>query len=244
MDIHIFPDPATLGNKAGSDAAFEIREVLASKDQAAIIIATGSSQFKTLETLISSQDIDWSRVILFHLDEYIGLPESHAASFRKYIRARFLHHLPGLTQYYLIDGEKNIQEELNRLNQIIQNHPIDLALVGIGENGHLAFNDPPANFETKEPYIVVNLDNACRQQQVNEGWFATIQNVPAQAISMSIHQILLSRKIICSVPDARKAVAVRNTVQEPISPFYPATALRLHTNCSLYLDAASARLIH
>jgi glucosamine-6-phosphate deaminase len=236
-------NPQELGLLAGEAAALTIRKVIAAKGRANIILATGTSQFETLNRLIASPDIDWSKVTLFHLDEYIGLPITAKASFRKYLTERFIDKVPSMKAVYLIDGENDPATECKRLGNIISKHPIDVALVGIGENGHLAFNDPPANFDTYDPYIVVSLDDACRRQQFNEGWFDTMEDVPKQAISMSIQQIMKSKQIICSVPDSRKARAVRNTLKEPISNLFPASILREHENCSIYLDLNSASLL-
>ena len=180
---------------------------------------------------------------MFHLDEYIGIPETHPASFRKYLKERLVDVVqPGTV--HLLNGESdNPQVECNRLNQIISQHQIDVAFVGIGENGHLAFNDPPADFETEDPYIVVELDEACRLQQVGEGWFNGLDDVPTHAISMSIHQIMKSKTIICTVPDERKAEAVRNCLYGEITPMYPASILQNHPDCTVYLDAGSASLL-
>lgn len=243
MTTDISEDAEELGRKAGMLAAGLIKEAIAAKGAANIILATGTSQFHTLQALINDSEIDWGKVTMFHLDEYLGLPVSHPASFRKYLRERFLAKVPPLRSAYLIDGEADADEECRRLGDIISGHPIDVALVGIGENGHLAFNDPPADFETGQPYIVVRLDAACREQQLGEGWFSSIEEVPVQAISMSVQQILKSAHIICSVPDRRKAMAVRNCLKEEISPVHPASILRQHTRCSLYLDRESAALI-
>ncbi len=182
------------------------------------------------------------KVTAFHLDEYIGLPESHPASFRKYLRERFASLVP-LKKFNYVNGETDPGKECRRLGELIIQCPIDIAFVGIGENGHLAFNDPPADFETEEPYLVVNLDEACRRQQLGEGWFASIEDVPLQAISMSIRQIMKSKAIICSVPDLRKAEAVRKTLKEPVSPLIPASILRNHEKAWLYLDIDSASLL-
>lgn len=242
MVLSISETPQQLGKKAGADAAQLIQEAIARNGQAHIILATGTSQFETLTELIRA-DVDWSRVVMFHLDEYIGLPESHGASFRKYLNERFLANVSPLKAVYLIDGEQNPNETTALLDERIAQHPIDVALVGIGENGHLAFNDPPADFDTEKPYLVVNLDEACRRQQLNEGWFGSLADVPAQAISMSVRQIMKAQHIICSVPDARKAQAVKNTLEQPISNLFPASILRQHPDCRLYLDKASAQLL-
>ncbi|MFC5412253.1 glucosamine-6-phosphate deaminase [Larkinella bovis] len=242
MTILISKTAEELGEKAGKEAAALIREAIADRGQANVILATGTSQFATLQQLIR-ENIDWSRVVMFHLDEYIGLPISHPASFRKYLQERFLDQVPALKAHYLIDGEVDPRAEIQRLNALIQQHPIDVALVGIGENGHLAFNDPPADFDTDEPYLLVDLDAACRRQQFNEGWFPSMDDVPTQAISMSVRQIMKSRAIICSVPDARKAQAVKDSLEQPISNLYPASILQSHPDCSLYLDEPAASLL-
>lgn len=243
MEIIISKTNSELGEKAGKSAAEKIKKTIAENGQANIILATGSSQFETLSNLLKDAEIDWSKVNMFHLDEYIGLSENHQASFRKYLRERFITQVPALMSYTLINGEADIIKELTRLSEKISRHTIDVALVGIGENGHLAFNDPPADFDTKEPYIVVDLDMACRQQQLGEGWFNSLAEVPQKAISMSIKQIMLSKSIVCSVPDLRKAEAVRNTVKQAVSPLFPASILQNHSDCELYLDIDSASLL-
>jgi len=179
---------------------------------------------------------------MFHLDEYIGLSITHPASFRKYLQERFISKV-NLKNVYLINGEANPQQACEKLGELILQHPIDVALVGIGENGHLAFNDPRADFETEEPYIIVELDDACRQQQMNEGWFNSIDDVPQKAISMSIKQIMKSKNIICSVPDKRKAAAVKNCLENSVSNLCPASILQAHKNCIIYLDKDSASLL-
>jgi len=243
MELFIKNDPIELGESAGKAAADLIRTTIANKGNANIILATGSSQFETLKQLIIEKDIDWSKVNMFHLDEYIGLPETSGASFRKYLKERFLSKVPALKAVYLVDGEADPVTECNRLSIIIEANPIDVALVGIGENGHLAFNDPPADFDTKEPFIIVDLDEACRKQQFNEGWFKSVDEVPKQAISMSISQICTSKHIICSVPDVRKAQAVKDCLEQSVSNKYPASILQLHPSCSYYLDKPSSSLL-
>ena len=188
------------------------------------------------------EPIAWPKITAFHLDEYIGLPASHPASFRKYLKERLADKVP-LQQFNYVNGEGDPVRECERLKQLISRSPIDVAFIGIGENGHLAFNDPPANFDTEEPYIQVQLDEACRNQQLGEGWFTTLDQVPREAISMSIQQIMKSKNIICSVPDQRKARAVRNSLREPISPMNPATILRQHPATWLFLDKDSASLL-
>jgi glucosamine-6-phosphate deaminase len=242
MKIEIYTTSYELGKAAGRYAAQLIREAIEANGAANIILATGTSQFETLKQLVS-EDIDWSKVRMFHLDEYIGLPATHPASFRKYLQERFISKLSPLKAAYLIQGETDPQQECDRLGELISEYSTDVALVGIGENGHLAFNDPPADFETEEPYIIVELDEACRKQQMNEGWFETIDDVPQKAISMSIKQIMQSKNIICSVPDERKAIAVKNCLEQTVSNLYPASILQTHANCIVYLDKDSACLL-
>jgi len=243
MKKYILNDPAALGNASGKEAAEKIKEAISQKGVANIILATGTSQFETLQQLLGDKEIDWSAVNMFHLDEYIGLSITHKASFRKYLMERFIQKVPSLRAAHLIDGEADPASECKRLGQLIMEHPIDVCLCGIGENGHLAFNDPPADFETTSPYIVVALDEACRNQQFGEGWFPTLDDVPKQAISMSIHQIMQSAHIICSVPDERKAKAVKDCLENEVSPLYPASILQQHPSCSLYLDKQSSCLL-
>ena len=243
MNIQIFSNPQELGKAAGTKAAALIREAIAQKGSANIILATGTSQFETIKQLIAEEGIDWSVVSMFHLDEYIGLPITHKASFRKYLKERFLEQMPPLKAAYLIDGETDPEAETERLGDLIRQHPIDVALVGIGENGHLAFNDPPADFDTEKPYLVVNLDGPCRAQQFNEGWFPSVDDVPKQAISMSVRQIMKSTHIICSVPDERKAQAVKDSLEQAVSNLYPASILQQHPDCGFYLDKDSAKLL-
>ncbi|NHE56089.1 glucosamine-6-phosphate deaminase [Cyclobacterium plantarum] len=243
MKIYKRKNPLEMGKLAGDHAAKAILAAINSKGSANIILATGTSQFETIKTLLTHQEIDWSKVTMFHLDEYLGLPITHPASFRKYLKERFLDEVKQLKAYHLIDGEKDPQEETERLGKLILAQPIDVALVGIGENGHLAFNDPPANFSTEVPYLVVDLDEDCRKQQLGEGWFPNLEAVPKQAISMSIQQIMKSNKIICSVPDERKAHAVKSCLENKVSPEFPASILQQHPDCALYLDEASASLL-
>ena len=240
MNIFIYKNEIALGKAAGEKAAQLIREAIANNGTANIILATGTSQFETLKALVSAKDIPWDKVVMFHLDEYISLPITHPASFRKYLHERFLSQVARLKDAWLINGEGDPVEECRRLSDLIRNHLIDVALIGIGENGHLAFNDPPADFETEEPYIIVDLNDACKRQQLEEGWFTSVDEVPQQAISMSIKQILKSKNIICSVPGERKAEAVKHTLENEISNLYPSTILRTHSHCSLFIDDKSA----
>ena len=243
MNIKITDNPVELGKVSAAAAIEGIINAIKQKGQANVILATGASQFETLKNLVEDTTIDWSKVVMFHLDEYIGLPETAPASFRKYLKERFLNLVSPLKASYLVNGETDPEEECERLNQIITDHPIDVAFVGIGENGHLAFNDPPADFDTVSPYIVVDLDEKCRLQQFNEGWFPSLAEVPKKAISMSIKQICISKMIICSVPDSRKAEAVKNTLENKVSNNDPASILQTHANCLFILDKSSASLL-
>ena len=243
MNIKISDNPVELGKVSAAAAVEGILNAIKEKGQANVILATGASQFETLKNLVENTTIDWSKVVMFHLDEYIGLPETAPASFRKYLKERFLNLVSPLKASYLVNGETDPEGECKRLNQIITDHPIDVALVGIGENGHLAFNDPPADFDTLSPYIVVDLDEKCRLQQFNEGWFPSLSEVPKKAISMSIKQICKSKMIICSVPDSRKAEAVKNTLEIMVSNNDPASILQTHAHCLFFLDKYSASLL-
>lgn len=238
MEIIISETKQELGKLAAQKGAELIRKAIQKNGKANIIVATGASQFEMLSELVK-EDVNWSVVTGFHLDEYIGIEISHPASFRKYLKERFVDLVP-IKEFNYVDGSSDAAAECRRLGEIISRHPIDVAFVGIGENGHLAFNDPPADFETEEPYLIVNLDDDCRRQQLGEGWFPTLADVPKQAISMSIKQIMKSKSIICSVPDERKAVAVRNTLKSEVSPLVPASVMQLHPSTWLFLDKAAA----
>ncbi|MCX6223631.1 MAG: glucosamine-6-phosphate deaminase [Bacteroidia bacterium] len=241
MEIIISETKEILGKMAAQRGAGLIRKAILDNGEANIIVATGASQFEMLSELVK-EDVDWSSVTAFHLDEYIGISEMHPASFRKYLKERFAD-IVSPKEFVYVNGSTDPYDECVRLGKLISKHPIDVAFVGIGENGHLAFNDPPADFDTEEPYLVVTLDEDSRRQQLGEGWFQTINDVPEQAISMSIRQIMKSKAIICSVPDNRKSIAVRNTLFKEISPACPASVLRNHPYTVLYLDNPSASLI-
>lgn len=241
MDIRVFATKLEMGAYAASDGAELIRRAINERGTANVILATGASQLEMLAALVSGPDLDWSRVTIFHLDEYVGISINHPASFRRYLSERFVDLLPVPPKaFYLLNGEGDCQAECQRVGAILQEHPIDVAFVGIGENGHLAFNDPPADFDTSAPYLVVELDERCRMQQYSEGWFKSLEDVPTRAISMSIRQIMKSSSIICTVPDKRKAAAVRDSVEGPITPMVPASILQQHPRTSLYLDEPAA----
>ncbi len=243
METHRFRDKLELGRFAAARAAAALRRAIASRGRAYLLVATGASQFDTLAALVHEPGVDWSRVTGFHLDEYLGLPASHGASFRRYLRERFTSRV-GLQAFHEIDGEApDPHAECLRLGALISAVTVDVALLGIGENGHLAFNDPPADFDTREPYRVVELDEACRRQQLGEGWFESMDAVPRRAISLSVRELLRATELICSVPDLRKAQAVRDAVEGPLTPLCPASILREHPRCLLCLDGPSASLL-
>ncbi|WP_046862863.1 glucosamine-6-phosphate deaminase [Microvirga massiliensis] len=244
MLVEILPDKETLGLQAASDGANAIRGALADRGECTIVVATGASQFEMLDALVREPGIDWSRVTAFHLDEYVGLPTSHPASFRKYLQDRFVSRIPSLGRFVPVQGDAaDLDAELDRLNHLLSGREVHVCFAGIGENCHLAFNDPPADFEVDAPYIVVSLDEACRRQQLGEGWFPSLDAVPERAISMSIRQILSSKHVVLSVPDARKAQAVRAALEGEISPDYPASVLQRHDSCAVYLDPPAASLL-
>src|SRR5437868_4274277 len=241
MKLNISESKTELGKRAAIDGAEMIRQTLAERGEANIIVATGASQFELLAELVKAEGIAWNKVTAFHLDEYVGLPITHPASFRKYLWERFVSKLPlPLAAFHYINAEENPQAECKRLAKLIARESIDVAFIGIGENAHIAFNDPPADFKTSAPYIVVDLDEACRRQQLGEGWFKSLKEVPKRAISMSVKQIMKSKAIICSVPDQRKADAVKRCLKGPVTPDAPASILQRHKNCTIYLDEASA----
>jgi glucosamine-6-phosphate deaminase len=241
MEIIISENKKLLGKAAARKGAELIRHAISNRGKSNIIVATGASQFEMFDELVK-EDIDWSLVTGFHLDEYIGLADNHPASFRKYLKNRFVE-LVSIKEFNYVNGNIEPSIECSRLGREIRIHPIDVAFVGIGENAHLAFNDPPADFETDEPYLVVKLDEDCRRQQMGEGWFNTIEDVPEKAISMSIKQILKSKFIICSVPDLRKAEAIKKTVEGSVTPANPASILRNHEAVWLFLDKDSSSML-
>ena len=241
MKIGIFDSKDDLGLHAAALGAEQIRRAIAAKGSSSIILATGASQFEMLNYLTKCSGIDWSRVKAFHLDEYVGISREHPASFRKYLRERFTDKVPSLGAFYSIEGDApDTAAEVRRISALIETESIDAAFIGIGENGHLAFNDPPADLKTTSPYLVVELDERCRQQQVGEGWFSKIEEIPQKAISMSIPFIMRSQCLICTVPDSRKASAVAMALYEQADPLHPCAVLRNHANCYLLADRPAA----
>jgi glucosamine-6-phosphate deaminase len=241
MRLTIHPDKKSLGHAMAQEGARLIREAIAKDGETTIIVATGASQFEMLDALVAEPDIDWSKVTAFHLDEYVGLPVSHGASFRRYLQERFVARLPTLGEFVEVAGDAtDLKSEIKRLNDKLKVRTVSVCFAGIGENAHLAFNDPPADFETRDPYIVVNLDEACRKQQLGEGWFPSLDAVPKQAVSMSIRQIMASQHLLITVPDERKADAVQKAIEGPLTPHCPASILRLHPDCIIALDPPAA----
>jgi len=244
MMLKVFTDRVSLGKAAADQAATALRRAIREHGHARVVAATAASQFEFLDALTKAPDIDWQQVELFHLDEYIGLPITHPGSFRKMLLEQLIQKT-GITRYHLLDGDGDgdAPEVVRRASAALASAPVDIAFVGIGENGHLAFNDPPADFKTEEPYLIVSLDEACRLQQVGEAWFADISQVPTQAISMSVRQILKAKEILAVVPGPRKAQAVKACFEGEISPMAPASILRTHPNATIYLDKDSAALL-
>jgi glucosamine-6-phosphate deaminase len=243
MDVKIFTSRLELAQTAANEAADLICQAIAERGQAYLIAATGTSQFEFLDALVLHPSIDWGPVNFFHLDEYVGLPKTHPASFRRYLQERIVDRIQPRAFHFLNGDAPDPAAECRRVGELISRQTIDAAFVGIGENGHLAFNDPPADFATEEPYLIVELDEACRRQQVGEGWFESIEAVPTQAISMSIQQILKARNVLCVVPDLRKAAAVRDCLELAVSPLHPASVLQQHARATIYLDTDSAALL-
>jgi len=245
LRISVHEDRAALGRAAANVAARSLLEACTRKDAATLVVATGSSQFETLAELAAVEAIPWKLITIFHLDEYVGLESTHPASFRRFLQERFIQQLPTPpAAFYELDGmAADPAAECDRLAGLVPEGPFDVTMIGIGENGHLAFNDPPADFAATAPYHVVALDQRCRQQQVGEGWFPSLEAVPRQAISMSVQRILATDTLVCSVPDRRKADAVQATVEGPVTPSVPASILQQHSCCFLELDGEAASLL-
>jgi len=244
MNVEICESKAATGLRASALGAEAIRKAIDDRGSANVIMATGISQFDMLNDLVTAPGIDWSKVTGFHLDEYAGIPGTHPASFRLYLKERFLDKLPRpIGAFHFIEGDRELEAERRRISDIITKHPIDLCFLGIGENGHVAFNEPPADFQTEEPYIIVHLDDVSRKQQLDQGWFASLDEVPALAISMSVRQLMKSRNLICTATGPRKTAVVKSTVEGPITPNVPASILQEHPGVTLLLDPESAKLL-
>jgi glucosamine-6-phosphate deaminase len=244
MNKYIFKTKDEMAAAAAGSVAQVLKHAIHERGQANIVLGTGNSQSEMYEHLVASKGVDWFKVVMFHLDEYIGLAPGHPAALRTYLMKHFVDKVGPLRAMYLIKGEApDPVQECKRMGVLIQAHPVDVACIGFGENGHLAFNDPPADFETEEPYLVVELDQRCRMQQVGEGWFQSLEQVPARAISMSVRQILKSRQLVATVPDLRKAEAVKSVLEGPVTPQCPASVVQQHENCSVFLDEPAASLL-
>lgn len=238
MEISILQNAVELGNKAAGLIARKLNEIIIDKGEARMVVSTGSSQFEVFRALVN-ENIDWSKVEIFHLDEYIGLPVIHNASFRKYLKDRFISKVP-IKKFHSIDVEGNYKNMIRELTFEVASKPLDIGLIGIGVNGHIAFNDPPADFETHDPFIVVKLNYVCKKQQVDEGWFKKMDEVPDEAVSMSVWQIMQCSTIFSVVPHEVKAEAVYRTLRNEVSPDVPATILKRHPDWHLFLDRNSA----
>ncbi len=242
MTIKIFSSKEALAQAAASDAAAILCDAISRRGTARVIAATGASQFDFLNALTRTSGIDWNRVEMFHLDEYVGMSDEAPASFCRYLKERLIDKV-GLKNYHLLDGMEAPATVIERVSAEIRKTPIDVAFAGVGENGHLAFNDPPADFDTEEAYMVVNLDENCRKQQLGEGWFPTLADVPRQALSMTIRQLMKAEHILCIVPDARKANAIGACFNGEVSPLAPASILQRHPKATIYLDKESSALL-
>ncbi len=245
MEVKVYSTKKETSEAAAKKALSILKKAIKEKGKATFVVATGASQFDFLQALLADSTMDWSKTKMFHLDEYVGLPETHPASFRKYLKERFVSKAGNIGEVNLVQGDAgDPQAECQRLNALLKNETVDVAFVGIGENGHLAFNDPPADFEVEDPFIIVDLDEACRKQQIGEGWFKSVDEVPAQAISMSIKQIMKAENIICTAPEERKAQAAKDCFEgSEISPMHPASILKKHPNTFIFLDNGSASLL-
>ena len=241
MEVRICKDKVALGASAAEYVSDRLNQLITQKGYARLVLSTGASQFDILDAL-TRKNVDWSKVDMFHLDEYVGLPITHGASFRKYLQERFVDKLScPMRSVNFVDGTP---EGIVRLTQKLREDVLDIGLIGIGENTHIAFNDPPANFDTQEAYIIVDLDDKCKRQQMGEGWFATIDDVPKQAVSMTPWQIMQCREIISCVPYAVKADAVQKTLfTKETTPLVPSTLLKEHPKFILYVDADSAKQV-
>ena len=241
MDVRIYENSMELGAHAADLIADKLTEAIKEKGCARIILSTGASQFDMFKYLVK-KEVEWEKVTMFHLDEYIGLPETHSASFRKYLHERFADILPVTAHFVNTDGD--IEKNLAELTEELRKDVIDVGVIGIGENGHIAFNDPPADFDTREAYKIVDLDEKCRMQQVGEGWFASLEDTPAQAVSMTPYQIMQCKCIVSVVPDGRKAEAIKKTLEaDEVTNMIPATFVKTHPEWYLYLEKESAAFL-
>jgi len=240
MNLSVYETSDLMAQAAAKQAGRILRAAVKQNGRATFVVATGASQFEFLKYLVAEPDLKWDVMTMFHLDEYIGFSAEHPASFRRYLRERLTSRVAVGTVHFIQGDAPGVEEELERLNRLLAATVIDVAFVGIGENGHLAFNDPPADFQNDTPYLIVKLDEACRRQQFGEGWFKSLEEVPTRAISMSIRQILKAKHVICTVPERRKSGAVKACLEGAVSPMAPASILRTHADCRLFLDRGAA----
>lgn len=239
MKLYIEETKEALGAAAAALIAEKLYQAISDRGSARVVLSTGRSQFETLEALVHCS-VPWEKVTMFHLDEYIGIPDTHPASFRKYLRERFLSKV-SLKEAVLVNVEGDVDAQIDLVGKRLREEPVDVGVIGIGENAHIAFNDPPANFEGKEAYWRVKLNDTCRKQQVGEGWFATVDDVPAEAVSMTPYQIMCCRCIVSPVPLAVKAGAISKVLSsQEVDPMVPATLLKTHGDFHLFVDADSA----
>jgi glucosamine-6-phosphate deaminase len=244
LSVRVFDDVQSLAAAAATDAACSIRAAIGDRGEANVILATGNSQLMFLAALIEHTDVDWTRVTAFHMDEYVDLPPTHSASFQRYMREKVAATIPVKEFHYLTGDTGDAQAEADRYAALLRSHPLDLCVCGIGENGHLAFNDPPvADFDDPADVKIVALEPASRRQQVAEGHFATIDDVPTHAITVTIPALVRARRLLAIVPETRKAVPVRDALTGPIATSCPASYLRRQSHATLYLDADSASLL-
>lgn len=241
MKVKVYTTTEEMGLAAAKQAADYLRNLITQGKQPRLLLSTGASQFPFFKYFVK-EDLNWSQVEMFHLDEYVGISPEHPASFQKYLRERFVDVVkPG--KYHLIDGLKDPVQTIAELTALLEERPVDLGLIGIGENAHIAFNDPPADFDNKNAFKVVTLADSCIAQQIHEGWFATPDEAFKEAISMTCHQIMACKCIISVVPYAVKAQAIHDTLTAPCSPMVPATLMREHPDATVYCDADSAALV-
>lgn len=241
LSVRVFPTQAELARAVAVEAQATLRDAIARQGSAAMILAAANSQIQSLDALVAPGDVDWSRVTLFHMDEYLGLDAQHPASFRRFLRERVEQRVKPKAFHCIAGEAMEPLAECDRYGKLLAAQPIDLCLLGIGENGHLAFNDPPvADFADARMVKLVKLDEACRQQQVGEGHFPNLAAVPQYAFTLTIPALCAARQMLCIVPERRKAQAVHATLRDPIAPACPASFLRRQAHCVLFLDADSA----
>ena len=242
LTVNIYPTRDEMGKAAGQKAAELLRELLSQKQEVNVIFAAAPSQNETLDTLLNAEGIDWERVNAFHMDEYIGLPADAPQGFGNFLKDHIFGHLPFKSVNYINGQASDMEAECERYSKLLKENPVDIVLLGIGENGHIAFNDPPvADFCDTKLIKSVALDEICRQQQVNDGCFKAIGDVPKYALTLTVPALISAKYMVCTVPAATKAWAVEHTVNDEISTKCPATIMRTHNNAIMYCDSDSGR---